>query len=393
MQSVPGEGIRARDPVDMSCRCYFIGTPLGDLSIMKQFEALAHELAARGHKVVVLVPHRKVELARPHDNPAVVIWPSERPTKWRDAWFFYKLVRQFRPDCVVGSYAAVNIMILVGWLARVPQRIAWYHTLSSQINLDGRGPGWRLKLLRLRKKLVYRLSTYIVPVSQAASEDLQHVYGEPGRKLRVFHNAVADAPASARGNGTGRGLNPLVCIARLSPSKGQDVLIRAMALLQDEHPELGVEFIGDGPARDSYTQLARDLGVTTRCVFTGSLAHDEVQRRMQAATATVLPSRSDNCPLVTIESLAVGTPVVGSRVGGIPEVVRDGIDGFLVPPDDPHALATKLSLIVTNAGLLQQLRANARAGFLSRFEQRGAVRKQADWLESILPHGQHASVN
>ena len=377
----------------MKRRCFFIGTPLGALSIMKQFEALAHELAKRGHQVILLVPHHKVELARANDNPAVFIWPSERPTKLRDAWFFYKLVRQHRPDCVVASYAAVNIMMLVGWLTRVPQRVAWYHTLSSQINLDGQVPKWRLKLLRLRKSLVYHFSTHIVPVSQAACEDVQLVYGEPKRKLQVFHNAVADAPMSAGANGADRRLNHIVCVARLFPSKGQDVLIRAIALLVGEHPELRIEFIGDGPARDSYTQLARDLGVTTRCVFTGSLAHDEVQHRMRSATATILPSRSDNCPLVTIESLAVGTPVIGSRVGGIPEVVRDGIDGFLVPADDPQALAAKLSLILTNSGLLQRLRTNARAGFLSRFEQRGAVRKQADWLETILLNGRHVSVN
>ena len=105
---------------------------------------------------------------------------------------------------------------------------------------------------------------------------------------------------------------------------------------------------------------------------------------MRAATVTILPSRSDNCPLVIIESLAVGTPVIGSRVGGIPEVVRDGIDGFLVPPDDPQALAAKLDLVLANAGLREKLRANARAGFLSRFEQREAVREQADWLEARL---------
>lgn len=377
----------------MKRRCYFIGTPLGDLSIMKQFEALAHELAQRGHKVVILVPHRKVELARPNDNPAVFIWPSERPTRWRDARFFYKLVRQFKPDCVVASYAAVNIMMLVGWLARVPQRVAWYHTLSSQIQLDGQGPTWRLKLLRLRKRLVYRFSTHIVPVSQAAHEDVRLVYGEPGHKLHVFHNAVADPLSATGANGVDHSLNHVVCIARLFPSKGQDVLIRAIALLKDRHPELRIEFIGDGPARESYAQLARDLGVTTQCVFAGSLGHDEVLRRMRTAMATVLPSRSDNCPLVTIESSAVGTPVIGSRVGGIPEVVRDGVDGFLVPPDDPHALAAKLSLLLTDTDLLQRLRANARAGFLSRFEQCGAIRTQADWLETILLNGQHASVN
>ena len=377
----------------MKHRCYFIGTPLGDLSIMKQFEALAHELTNRGDKVIVLVPHRRTDLARPGNNPAVFVWPSERPTKLRDAWFFFKLVREHRPDCVVASYASVNIMILVGWLMRVPQRVAWYHTLSSQINIDGQVAPWRLKLLRLRKQLVYRLCTQIVPVSRAALKDVQSVYGMPTPKLQVFHNAVADAASYGNGHGAHRRPNHVVCIARLFPSKGQDVLIQALALLQDQHPDLRVEFIGDGPARNSYSQLATNLGVSGRCSFAGSLGHDEVLHRMQTATATILPSRSDNCPLVTIESLAVGTPVIGSRVGGIPEVVRDGIDGFLVPPDDARALADRLSALLTDTSLLQQMRTNARAGFLARFEQRGAIVSQADWLEAILSNGQRLTVN
>ncbi len=378
--AAPAEGKRR---VAKKRRCYFIGTPIGDLSIMKQFVALANDLARRGHQVIILAPHRRIELENHHTNPAIYIWPSERPTKWRDAWFFYKLARQFRPDCVVASYAAVNIMTLVGWLARVPQRVTWYHTLSNQIDLDLKTPGWRMKLLRARKRLVYRLATYIVPVSRAAQDDVGQLYNQPESKLRVFLNAVAD-PLPAGGADAGNGAaDTLVCIARFSPSKGQDVLIRALTLLKAKHPQVTLEFLGDGPAGESYKQLARELGVADQCRFLGAVGHDEVLRRMRSATATVLPSRNDNCPLVTIESLAVGTPVIASRVGGIPEVVRDGVDGFLAPPDDPQALAEKLDEVLSNPALLQKLRANARAGFLSRLELRQAVTEQADWLESI----------
>jgi glycosyltransferase involved in cell wall biosynthesis len=365
--------------------CYFIGTPLGSLSIMKQFEALAHELADRGHQVVILAPHRRVDLARPHDNPAVLIWPSERPTRWRDAWYLYKLIRRYRPDCLVASFAAVNIMMLVGWITRVPRRIAWYHTLSTAINLDSNMPRWKLRLLRLRKKLVYRLCTQIVPVSQAASDDLQVTYGVPAHKLCLFRNVVADPVIPIPTNGDDRLQHHVVCIGRLAPCKGQDILIRAAALLQEARVSFHVEFIGDGPARDSYTRLACDLGVADRCVFAGILGHDEVLKRMRRATVSVLPSRSDNCPLVTIESLAVGTPVLASRVGGIPEVIRDGVDGFLVAPEDPQALASRLSSLLTNEDLVRQLRANARAGFLARFEQAQEIQGQAEWLESLFP--------
>jgi hypothetical protein len=78
-------------------------------------------------------------------------------------------------------------------------------------------------------------------------------------------------------------------------------------------------------------------------------------------------------------------------VGGIPEVVRDGIDGFLVPPDDPQALAAKLNKVLSDAALRQKLRTNAREGFLSRLELHRAVQEQADWLEGLLPDGQPSS--
>jgi glycosyltransferase involved in cell wall biosynthesis len=92
-----------------------------------------------------------------------------------------------------------------------------------------------------------------------------------------------------------------------------------------------------------------------------------------------------------VESLAVGTPVVASSVGGIPEVVRDGVDGFLVPPDDPAALAAKVKLLLSDVELRRKMSLNARERFLSTFEQGKVVEEQADWLENITPMSQGTS--
>lgn len=105
---------------------------------------------------------------------------------------------------------------------------------------------------------------------------------------------------------------------------------------------------------------------------------------MASALVTLVPSRADNCPLTVIESLAVGTPLVASAAGGIVELVRDGIDGFLITPDDPEALAEKLKILLTNPKLREKMGANARRRFLDCFEQREAIAKQADWLEEIV---------
>jgi len=239
-------------------------------------------------------------------------------------------------------------------------------------------------VLRGRKRLVYGLATEIVAVSRAGSEDVGHLYRQPERKLRVFANSLADPFPSAtarEGNGS---VARLVCAAQFTFAKGQDVLIRALASLTVLHPQVLVEFLGDGPAKDSCIELAGNLGVLSRCRFEGSVRHEAVLQRMRSAAVTVLPSRCDNCPLVIIESLAVGTPVIASCVGGIPEIVRDGIDGFLVPPEDPPSLAAKLSQVLSDPALRQRMQANARQRFLSQFEQRRAVEQQADWLESIV---------
>ncbi|MFO7323659.1 MAG: glycosyltransferase family 4 protein, partial [Chloroflexota bacterium] len=129
---------------------------------------------------------------------------------------------------------------------------------------------------------------------------------------------------------------------------------------------------------------AQQLGVVDRCTFVGKVPHDEVLARMAASTVCVVPSRSEAFGLVNIEAMAVGTPVVTSRVGGIVEIVREGQDGFLVPPDDPQALANRLYLILSDPALRAQMGQNARQHFLDRFEQRANIVKQADWFEALV---------
>ena len=368
----------------MRARCYFIGTTLGDNPVPHHFVTLAGALVARGHRVVIIAPHRRVDLANPTGNPAIHIWPSDRPTRRQDALFLRRLIAQYRPDCLVANFVAVNLMSLVGWFCGVPRRVAWYHTLSSQIEIDGAIPRWRLELLRLRKGLAYRASTHVVGVSQAAADDFAQVYPACAGKARVFLNALADPLAGDWSPAPTAEPHRLVCVARLTNSKGQDVLIRAVARLRDRYPKLRVEFVGDGPALATLTNLAREVGVADCCDFVGRVNHDEVLRRMAAATATVLPSRSDAFALVTIESLAVGTPVVAARVGGVPEIIRDGNTGFLLPPDDPPALAEKLDRLLSDSTLRRQFQINARRDFLARFDLLHATPRQADWLEEIV---------
>ena len=369
----------------MSSHCYFIATGFADNPIPLQFRALASELVERGHRVVLLVSQREKSFEDHESNPSVYAWPSIRPTKFKDFVFLHRLVRRYRPDCLIGNFGAVNVMMVVGWLTRVPCRVAWVHTLSTQIDLDNRLPRWKLRLLRLRKGRVYNICTHIVANSEATHKDAQQVYGVREGKCQVLHNLLADPadrqdPAEPRL----RSQNRVVCVGRLHQSKGQDTLVRAIALVGETFPDTCVEFVGRGPFQEAWVGLAEELGVADRCIFSGSVPHNEVLRKMALAAFTVVPSRSEAFGLINIESMSVGTPVVASRVGGIPEIIRDGVDGFLVPPDDPEALAEKLKVLLSDPELRERMGRNARKRFLEKFELSRNIGRHADFFEQIV---------
>jgi glycogen(starch) synthase len=117
--------------------------------------------------------------------------------------------------------------------------------------------------------------------------------------------------------------------------------------------------VGDGPERERLTALAERLGVAGRTRFVGSLPREHVLRYLSGADAAVLSSSWENLPHSAVEALSVGTPVVSTAVGGVPEVVHDRENGLLVPPDDPQALAAALREVLDDDELRRRLAAAA----------------------------------
>ncbi len=373
----------ARSTLSMSPQCYFIATSQPDAAVSQQFFALATALATRGHRVVLLVDGQHKELENSDANPTIRTWPSKRPVHVRDALFLGRLIRQHHPDCLISNFGAVTLMLSVGWLLRVPHRIAWYHTLSTQIKLDSKLPRWKWWLLKLRKRSTYSLATCLVPVSEAASRDLQNTYGVPSTRCRVCLNSLRD-PGLAYSVQPVRQAARVICVGRLDRCKGQDVLIRAVALLKESVPSLHVELVGSGPLSTDYRQLTCELRAEDEILFVPNIPHSEIHARLTGACVSVVPSRSDAFCLVVIESLAAGIPIVASRTGGIPELFRDGVDGLLVPPDDPGALAGALSSLLSNPELRERMGKNARGQFLACFEQSKVIAELAEWLQSLV---------
>ena len=165
-------------------------------------------------------------------------------------------------------------------------------------------------------------------------------------RLRVLDHfvTVAGSPTPVAGR--------LVLACRLSPEKGVDTAIRAIGLLGDK---ARLEIAGDGPERERLERLAGEVapGAVT---FHGRLPRPEVLDLIRSATALLMPSRwHENQPMTILEAFACGVPVVATDLGGIPELVTDGVTGRLVPPDDPRALADAAAALVADPAAGREL--------------------------------------
>jgi glycosyltransferase involved in cell wall biosynthesis len=170
-------------------------------------------------------------------------------------------------------------------------------------------------------------------------------------RLRLLHNFV-DASAITRKTTAGGGV---VYAGRLSYEKGVDVLIEAAARMRTP-----IDVAGDGPDRQQFESLAERLGVDAR--FHGHLQKGELHDLVRSASVSILPSRChENQPLGVLESFCCGVPVVGTSLGGIPELITPGVNGDLVPPNDPNALATSIESFLADDKRAHEMGAAGRA--------------------------------
>jgi phosphatidylinositol alpha-1,6-mannosyltransferase len=178
-----------------------------------------------------------------------------------------------------------------------------------------------------------------------------------------FSPRVDPAPARER---FGLGDGPLLLtVARLTPHKGIDTALRALALLAGEHPALRYAVAGDGNDGPRLRALAAELGVADRVHWLGPVGDDVLPSLYRAATAYLGLSRREGVDvegfgISLVEASGCGVPVVGGRSGGIPDAVRDGETGFLVAPDDPAAAAEAVRLLLADPALAHRLGDGAR---------------------------------
>jgi glycosyltransferase involved in cell wall biosynthesis len=284
-----------------------------------------------------------------------------------------RLLRTVRPHILhthtakAGAIGRLAALVAVG--ARPPIVV---HTFHGHVLRGYFGPV-RATFFRLLERALGSVTTALVAVSPEVRDDLVALGVAPKEKFTVIRLGIELAHRVGSGDRAEMrrtmGIPPdrftVGWIGRMTAVKRTDDVLFAIARLR----ELGVDaclcMVGDGPDRDHVEQRAFELGIMRDCLFLGY--QEEVAPFYAAFDAVVLPSGNEGTPVTVIEALAGGRPVVATRVGGVPDVVRDGVDGFLVEPGDVDALAARLAELARDPARRERMGEQGRARVVPRY--------------------------
>jgi glycosyltransferase involved in cell wall biosynthesis len=263
----------------------------------------------------------------------------------RELLALWRHLRALRPDVCHGFlFTCYTHVLPLAWAAGVPVRVN---------GRRGASPPTPTGVVRAVLDFAgHRATSGYVTNSRALAAELVRREGVPARRVEVIPNGVElperTADPSRR---PARG----IVVANLLAYKGHADLVEALALLATPPP---VDLVGDGPERERLTALVRARGLEDVVGFAGPVP--DARPLLADHQFAVLPSHGEGLPNAVLEAMAAGLPVVATSVGGVPDVVTDGVTGILVPPHDPPALAAAIERLAADPGLRARMGAAAR---------------------------------
>lgn len=315
---------------------------------------LAAELARRGHEVAVASSVGGVLAAEleQHGVPVFPLMPAL--VKRRVSPDYAAALRQVLTaggyDVVHGHMFASSVAAARATSGQPSALVVTEHTQAP----------WRSREAHRVSHCVYQQADRLLAVSSVIGEELRSCGGVPRGRVSVVPPAITPSsvqPAPRPPSWQGSPVIGRVC--RLQPEKGVEVFLQAAALVCERRPQARFVVIGDGPLRPELEALAGESGPAGQIEILGF--RPDARELIGAMDVLAVSSRSDGTPLVVFEALSAGVPVVASRVGGIPDQIRDGREGLLVPPDDAAALAGALARVIDDRALAARLGREARA--------------------------------
>jgi glycosyltransferase involved in cell wall biosynthesis len=295
-----------------------------------------------------------------------------------------RIIRTFRPTIVHTHLQSANLYgRLAARLARVPVVVATEHNVYVA----------KARRYILVERFLAHITDAMIAVSGPVRQFLSAQLAVPLSTIRIIHNGVAPSAPTPRGlaelrerlGTAGATAIRLGTVASLTAKKGHDVLLRAVARLQGYGIFCSLVVAGEGPDRRRLELLSEQLGVSAHVHFLGHVPHPADV--LDGIDVFVLPSLVEGLPLALLEAMYAGRACVATAVGGVPEVIRPGDNGLLVPPGDEVALAEAISTLVRSVDLRRRLGVAARQAIEDGFTEAAYLESlTALYLELAEPH-------
>ena len=297
--------------------------------------SLAKHLVRRGHEIHVITSHDDGLPNFDKENGFYIhriAWPKIRIIGVLLFWLqIFLKIRTIKPDIVQAQDLSMGIpAVLVKLIIKKPF-IIW-----------GRGddvyrPG---TFIRMTTGFILQKADGIIALTTDMQKKLKQF---TPRKISIIPNGIELDGIINNIPIKNESINQkIIYVGRLEPVKGVEYLIMAMKLIHNEMPSVQLVLVGDGNERDRLETLSSELDIYKSVEFVGKIPHEDVQAYLQDADVFVLPSLSEGFPNVLLEAMACGLPIVATRIGGIPDIIEDGIHGYLVESKNFYELATKI---------------------------------------------------
>jgi glycosyltransferase involved in cell wall biosynthesis/GT2 family glycosyltransferase len=320
-----------------------------------------------------------VDFVESHDKAAI--------PNFMGPWRYF---RRQKPDFIhfnLNNSFGCFFPVLAAASCRVPFRIATEHLTFGLAS--GRRAGILTKEL-VKKILTFYLDSTIT-VSQANKELLMRDYRIDSHRIKLVRNGIN--LQKFRFSATGRerirqefGIQEdhllVGTVARFSFQKGHEFTVNAIPAILQAHPEARFLFVGDGPEREKISQNIREAGLSRQVIITGE--RQDIPDLLSAMDLFLLTSIFEGLPLSVLEAMAVGLPVVATRVNGTPEAVAENDTGLLIPPADPEAVVGSVNRLLGNPTERKRMGALGRKRVEKHFDESYMVRQVTDIYDNML---------
>jgi glycosyltransferase involved in cell wall biosynthesis len=260
-----------------------------------------------------------------------------------------------------GAVASVGMLTAKAW--RIPWSLT-IHGPEELLNVDS---------YHLREKI--DSASFVICISDFCRSQLcQWTDPETWDKFQVIRLGVDPVMLNPQSRMTTSGIrNPepriveLLSIGRLVPAKGHRILLEALRLLRDRAIPIRLTLIGGGPDLPDLQQFVERYNLTDLVTFTSALSHSQTIAQLRRADIFALASFAEGIPVALMEAMSLGIPCVATSIAGIPELIRTGVDGLLVPPANPLALADALESLAADSAYRKSLGHSARQRIVTHY--------------------------